>query len=318
MANGKKRKTLDNTCEGCAEKDKVIAQKEEVIAQKYKVIAQKSVEVDMKTKELDEKTNELAALTSKLKERVKCPVCLEVPSTRPIYSCPAGHSVCSNCYRGEHSDCPMCRTKMRKNISLLAVTVIENIEHTCIFEGCEVKTPLAGVEEHRRSCGFRVVACPAIQCKAKVGYNKVMDHVVNSCKHSYPSLDLPNKGLTLIFHSETNLICKRAMFMSPCSVDGKLFFLVQTDGKFKNIYMQMLGSKEDCLEYKISISMKDGNDLHSVNFSGHPSPIDMDEEDKKRAGLVIEETSMLKFCTPMEGKPSRSQYKIVLEFIVLK
>jgi hypothetical protein len=313
MVGGKKRKGADklNACEGCAEKDEVITQKEEVIAQKEEVITQKS-------RELDEKTNQLAALTSKLEERVKCPVCLEIPTTRPIYSCPAGHSICSNCYRGEYSDCPMCRTKMRRNISLLAVTVIENIEHTCIFEGCEVKTPLAGVDDHRRSCSFKVVACPAIQCKAKVPYNKVMDHVVNSCKHSFSIRDVTTKATTQIFHDETKNICEPAMFMSPYSVDGKFFFFVQNlkDRKYKNIYMQMLGSKEECMKYKISISMKDEN--NSVNFCGHPSRIDIDEQEKGEAGLGIKKTAFLKFCTPVEGRPSRSKYTIEMGFMVLK
>jgi hypothetical protein len=101
-------------------------------------------------------------------------------------------------------------------------------------------------------------------------------------------------------------------------VDHKLFFLVQNlkDRKFKNIYMQMLGSKEDCMKYKVNISMEDEN--NSVNFCGHPFPIDMNEEEKEYAGLVIGETAMLKFCTPMGGKPSKSKYKIELGFIVLK
>jgi hypothetical protein len=82
-------------------------------------------------------------LTSQLEEWVRCPVCLEVPTTGPVYSCSAGHCVCSGCYKGHNSDRPMCRTKMHKNISLLAATVIENIEHSCKFDGCTERMPLA-------------------------------------------------------------------------------------------------------------------------------------------------------------------------------
>jgi hypothetical protein len=82
--------------------------------------------------------------------------------------------------------------------------------------------------------------------------------------------------------------------------------------------MQMLGSKKDCMKYKVNISMKDENNLRSINVCDHPSPIDINEQEKEDAGLVIKETAMLKFCTPMEGEPGKSQYKIKLEFIVLK
>jgi E3 ubiquitin-protein ligase SIAH1 len=306
-ARNKKRKG-DNelqACEACEKKDEVIDIK--------------TKQLELNRMELEQKTNQLEALTSQLEERVKCPVCLDVPTTGPIYSCPNGHSICSTCYKGQNSKCPMCRTKMNKNTSLLAVTVIENIEHACKFEGCEVRTPLAGVEEHRRSCNFKVVACPAIECKAKVAYNQVMDHLVNTCEHSFPILDVTDEAAAhMIYDNETEIICKSDMNMSTFSVDGKFFFLIQNlkDRKFKNIYMQMLGSKEDCMKYKVNISMKDEN--NSVNFGGHPYPIDMVEEEREDAGLIIKETVMLKFCTPVGGNTGRSKYKIDLEFIVLK
>jgi hypothetical protein len=295
-----------------------LEKKDETISQKSEELDLKNKQLELKTKELDQKANQLADLTSLLKERVRCPVCLDVPTTGPIYSCPNGHSVCSTCYKGQNSDCPICRTKMNKNTSILAVTVIENIEHACKFEGCEVRTPLAGVEEHMRSCAFKIVACPAIECRVMVAYNKVMEHSMNACRYSFPILNVNNRATHLMWNDETKTICKSAINVSSFSVDDKFFFLVQNlkDRKFKNIYMQMLGNKEDCVKYKVNISMKDEN--NSFNFCGHPSPIDMDEEEKEDAGLIIKEAAMLKFCTPMAGRPSRSQYKIELEFIVLK
>jgi hypothetical protein len=102
--------------------------------------------------------------------------------------------------------------------------------------------------------------------------------------------------------------------------NGKFFFLVKNfkAKKFKNIYVQMLGSKEDCKKYKVSITMKDKNDLCSVNFCGHPSSIDMDEEDEEDAGLIIRGKDMMKFCSPLEGQPGKSEYSIRLEFIRVK
>ena len=112
--------------------------------------SQKKHGEEMKTK------NE--ALVDLLEERVKIPVCLEVPTSGPMYSCSNGHLVCASCYQGTNSDCSMCRTRMFKNVSLLAKTVLENIEHRCRFdtEGCKVRTPLVDVENHKKICNLSV------------------------------------------------------------------------------------------------------------------------------------------------------------------
>ena len=67
-------------------------------------------------------------LAEKLRDRVKCPVCLEVPSNSPVYACSNGHVVCVSCVRAK---CSVCRTGMVLHNNILAVTVMENIDHQC-------------------------------------------------------------------------------------------------------------------------------------------------------------------------------------------
>ena len=129
----------------------------------------------------------LGSLVYCLEERVSCPVCLELPTTGPIYSCPQGHLVCASCFQGPSSTCPICRSKMLKTVSLLAKTVIENIEHKCKYEdkGCKEKLVADKMEEHRRSCGYRPVLCPSVLCKKTVAFSHLIDHLMNECKRSY-------------------------------------------------------------------------------------------------------------------------------------
>ena len=114
--------------------------------------------LEKQSKENMEMKRKNEALVDLLEERVKCPVCLEVPTSSPMYSCSNGHLVCASCYHGTYSDCSMCRTRMFKNVSLLAKTVLENIEHRCRFdtEGCKVRTPLVDVENHKKICNLSV------------------------------------------------------------------------------------------------------------------------------------------------------------------
>ena len=125
-------------------------------------------DLEKENQKLKEKYN---SLVCKLEERLRCPVCLEVPTTGPVYNCLYGHSVCSSCYTGYNSDCPQCRVKMYKITSLLAATVIENIDHTCQHEGCGERFPADLLGIHHDQCNFRLVKCPALKCVDTIQFN---------------------------------------------------------------------------------------------------------------------------------------------------
>ena len=80
----------------------------------------------------------------------------------------------------------MCRTKMFRTVSLLATTVIENIEHSCCYEvdGCKEKLPLNMLPEHKKSCQFRSISCPAYMCTKRVVFTDLVNHLLNQCEQS--------------------------------------------------------------------------------------------------------------------------------------
>ena len=142
--------------------DGLLAEGQEGWKSKYEALLKENIDMKETRKLFEEQ----------LEERVRCPVCLEVPTSSPMYSCANGHLVCATCYQGSISNCSLCRTRMNKTISLLATAVIENIEHRCKFEteGCKVKTLVTQVEGHKKSCSFRPVECPSHLCKNNVPY----------------------------------------------------------------------------------------------------------------------------------------------------
>ena len=89
-------------------------------------------------------------------DKIECPVCLEIPRSGPVPVCPNGHFVCKKCKAGS---CPTCRVAMGEGKSLLAVTILESIEHSCKFEDCDEKFPLAHIEKHEEVCLCRLVNC---------------------------------------------------------------------------------------------------------------------------------------------------------------
>ena len=85
--------------------------------------------------------------------------------------------------------------------------------------------------------------------------------------------------------------------------DGQYFFLSQTwrqHDTFKNFYMQMLGTEEECSKYKVSLALEDQNGVYSNTVSDHPYSIDMDEGEKDDAGLRVTEKAMQALSKPYE------------------
>ena len=52
--------------------------------------------------------NESSATMKKLEDILECPVCLEVPTSPPIFRCDNGHILCKDC-RKNVTHCPNCR-----------------------------------------------------------------------------------------------------------------------------------------------------------------------------------------------------------------
>ena len=272
---------------------------------------------------LAEKCTSHDKLVSCLEERVNCPVCLDVPTSGNIYSCPEGHLICASCYQGSNSLCPLCRTRMGKNVSLLASTVIENIEHACKFEaeGCKVKSLVGKVEKHRKGCAYRPVVCPSVKCKKKVSLAHLIDHILNVCDHSRAKENGGCKNVKgSTFSQSYNFIAENlSTFTSDVdtfSWEDDFFFLTKqkgAEGQYRNFYVQMLGPKEDCKAYRVKIHLEDESGQTSINFCDNPYPIDMDEEAKCVSGLPVSDEMMRKICSP-HAEPDRLSYTVSLEF----
>ena len=250
-------------------------------------------EKEEQIQKLEEKTKKLEELTKKVEERVECPVCLEVPTAGPLHTCPNGHIICHSCFQGPASDCPVCRARMGSGISLLGAAVIETIEHSCRLECCKVKVPLAEVEQHKKACGYRLISCPAVHCKKKIALCHVMDHVMNTCEGSIAKFtgsvsvvgESNTRGFLFLWNPEFS------SFLHTTSWEDNFFFVTlhsRPGAQYGNIYVQMLGTQEECGKYKVTIGLEDGEGGNNVvTFRNNPSVIGMAEEEKDDAGLVV-------------------------------
>jgi len=247
------------------------------------------------TKSRDALSVQYSGIISKLSEQIECPVCLEVPTSGPVYVCPNGHFVCSKC---KGSNCPTCRDRMFNGKSLLAVTVLENIDHKCRNDSCGKLLPLEDYKLHLKSCPHRIVLCPAPAqlCGKMMGLSKVCAHILSNCQGSYNKtvdhliVDNFPKQLTYYCGKEENEVIKG----SALCWKGIHFYLgIEKVHGYAIVSLQLFGSASECQNYIVDIGVYKSEDAkkmegtHVQKLTGSPLPIDLEPALRKVNGLMV-------------------------------
>ena len=262
-------------------------------------------------------------LTSCLKEQVRCKACLKVPISAPIYNCPEGHIICSSCYKGARSECPSCHKLVGCTLSLIGLTLIQKIKHSCPYPKCTERIDLALIPEHRKICSFRPVVCPEAKCKTEVSYHKLLEHIQKECKHSHYEQNSRTIGYTnettLDYHfdPEKDINKDLTWIIDTIHWKGKHFFLsVKTNGsnKLGNVYIQMLGSTDDCLKYRVKLSIRNKEGLTVVSHFDHPFSVYMEKEEKYDGGLIITTKNLKKACKPPANASEEHKFAVRINF----
>jgi len=236
-------------------------------------------------------TNDKRKTMDDLKDRVKCPVCLEVPRVGPIFACPNGHHVCAKCKRGT---CPVCREVMGNNQSLLALDVIENILHKCQFVKCDDRFPLgAELAGHEKNCKHREVSCPKANCDKKFPLSDLSEHF-GKLTCSYEPFVLVNKetGIATIRGELAPRLklkninsCGKIAWFSYTGID--VAHCVEKVGDYHHFFTVMLQSEEVCSRYAVEWGLEDAAGVSNLKFRGNPISIDTAKLDMKHFGLIV-------------------------------
>ena len=294
-------------------KNKELTEKNKEVIEKNKEVAEKNKELVEKNKEVTEKHNMLLA---ELRAKVECPVCLVLPTKGPMASCPKGHLVCLPCHQTMGTqglmNCPSCREVMGNNMSLLAKTVIENIEHECTNEGCDKKLSHKEVVKHREEfCKYRKVLCPGNSriCKVILHFWELNDHfkictsVVRFNRGNACTLSLKKSVLaedkTLDFNLRTEIF----------NLNNEVFAVQK---KMENANFSfgvlMLAEREKCNRFKVTLEIQDANGETAFLAQFNPTPIDM--ENKDLANLVVPKQ---RFASMVTSEEDQIIYKLVIK-----
>ena len=227
-----------------------------------------------------------------MKELVECPVCLQAPRSGPIYVCPNGHFVFKDC---KLRNCSTCRTQMGQGKSLLAVTVIENIEHPCKYDSCPHRFNLTSLPTHEKYCPHRTVSCPDGDCRSKVPLAKLVSHLSQSeccCADAAPTqvqsgADWVRKNYVIDDVANAD----EGWPMSLYSFDDQAFAVIPSKSNGQYFFvLVMFAPKSECIKYEVEIVAHQWEteataSEFSFKFSGNPTSIDVKKEELAFFGI---------------------------------
>jgi len=264
---------------------------------------------------LNKKIEAHGAFVAKLKNRIECPVCLGVPSDAPVYSCPNGHMICKSC---KMDTCPTCKEVMGPDKSLLAVTIIENIDHECRMDGCEETLSFKDLGNHMRDCEHRMVRCPRADCDKTMPLMHLLGHLLFSKKCFFVIRDCEENE-----NGGTGHIVVDDFFMTNIWQIGIYKYhgvpiarkMDRNNGYF-NISFVMFKSEAVCSKYRLEIIVH-GADSTPLNadvlsmFVGAPGSVDQDEDMLKQLSLSVSDEAMRTILS--KNRINHDQFKVTFK-----
>jgi len=214
---------------------------------------------------------------------VECPVCLGSIRTVPVFCCPSGHVVCTEC-RSQLASCPVCRTTYPRLqlVSHIAAGIIDKIPHPCKFKayGCTKSLMLSSLPSHEISCSHRLVSCPNVLCNLKISLAGLYRHmIVNGCASQHElkvTGSLPSVSTVLMTGRVKDV--EELVYKVPLvfSYDGYMFLIIKKQtGNLLQFSATILGSSEQGRQFSISISVfSEKMPCHVVEYKGFANCVD--------------------------------------------
>jgi hypothetical protein len=115
------------------------------------------------------------ASKNELEEIIQCPICFNLATEGPIWTCKNGHHVCNTC-QPKLDNCGSCRQPINTR-SLQLERMRDLIPVTCQF-GCEIEIKSKDLKNHEKTCQKRLLLhCADLKCNEKMQLNNLFTHI---------------------------------------------------------------------------------------------------------------------------------------------
>ena len=251
--------------------------------------------------------------------KLKCPVCFELPRTGSIYGCRNGHHACQTCHP-KLKKCAICRETELKSRQLMTEfvlqSVVDGVNVKCKHLHCDVSGQLEHITEHERLCLVREIHCPMYfrgECTFKGSMREFLRHLRDAkcCQmRLFPGWDRnradepfeeetvfeshvgDNKtGCSVLDRSGVETVWKPTVFLSKKLIHAGMacIFVSRQPDKNWRIVVQALVPKEVARQWTVSIEVSDFNMKKAPVFSykGHPISCEDTLKGAFQAGQVM-------------------------------
>jgi len=127
-----------------------------------------------------ENNNSIEVSAKELQHDIRCPVCLDIPKSAPIYTCLNGHLVCNACHPNMNNECPVCRIELGSNRNFFAEKLLSKLPIPCKFHTKNCTFQIIDrkiLERHEDDCLHGAIPCIRIECDKKIPISKFVDHM---------------------------------------------------------------------------------------------------------------------------------------------
>lgn len=236
----------------------------------------------------------------------ECPVCLDVPSTAPIFQCRRGHIVCNDC-KQTLVTCPTCRTAQPFSRALIAEKYLEFHSGSeigpCPFkdEGCN---ELRCFKKHNEECPFRPIFCPEPTCSRRIQLSELDKHINNKVciKNSQRMMQSP----TIYKISKDDWHNKISCKVVTAVVKPRYFFnSVYSASKQERLFWVSSNATKELVK-KIELNMNVHVDLSdetkNLTLKANVVPLSVSflEVKRDKLGIVIKDCVMDRMLTENE------------------
>jgi E3 ubiquitin-protein ligase SIAH1 len=117
----------------------------------------------------------MAAMNKELEDLINCPICFNLASEGPIWTCKNGHHVCNTC-KPKLDNCGSCRQPITTR-SLGLERMRDLIPMTCQF-GCGIKMKSGDIKNHEETChNGPLLTCASLNCHEKFRLKNLISHI---------------------------------------------------------------------------------------------------------------------------------------------
>jgi hypothetical protein len=231
----------------------------------------------------------MAATKKELEKLINCPICFNLASVGPIWTCKNGHHVCYTC-KPKLDNCGSCRQPFTtRNLGLERMRDL--IPMTCQF-GCGIEMKSEDIKSHEETChNGPLLNCADLSCNLMFRLKNLISHI-ETCHSAIHNYDQESANSWLIGITQANQ--KSYMIWEPSRLksNGDFFFREvkkQKDGTLL-AWVYFAGLAQDAAKYTYTIKFHHRYPQKgSVAYTGDVIPMTVDRTtvEEERMGLTF-------------------------------